>query len=131
LDAANAYPLAEFLTDLKADVFNAATPDANRRVLQRVYVERLGAIVNPPPAPAGGAGGGAAAARPGPAAAPVPFGAASNLQRSDIPALARAQLRQIRDDARRFATSAQGTVAKAHWQDIVDRVDGVLEAKRQ
>jgi hypothetical protein len=130
LDAANAYPLAEFLTDLKGDVFNAATPDANRRVLQRVYVERLGAIVNPAPTPAAGAGPGAAAARPGTAAAPAPFVAASNVQRSDIPALARAQLRQIRDDARRFAASAPGTVAKAHWQDIVDRVDGILEAKR-
>ena len=61
LDAANAYPLAEFLNDLKADVFAGAAPDANRRTLQRVYVERLAAIINPPPPPTLPAGRHAAA----------------------------------------------------------------------
>jgi hypothetical protein len=60
-----------------------------------------------------------------------PFVAAPNLSRSDLPALARAQLRQIRDDARRGAASAPNAVARAHWQDIVDRVDDVLEAKHR
>jgi len=133
VDAANAYPLGEFLADLKADVWGTpgagTVPDANRRMLQRVYIERLSAIVNPPPPPTPPAG--AAPAAPQPAVAPPPFVGAPNLMRSDVPALARAQLRQIRDDARRGAASAQGAVARAHWQDIVDRVDDVLEAKRR
>jgi len=48
-----------------------------------------------------------------------------------LPALARAQLRQIRDEARKNATGVTGAVARAHWQDIADRVDDVLEAKRR
>jgi hypothetical protein len=133
VDPADAYPLAEFLADLKSDVWGApgsgTAPDANRRVLQRVYVERLAAIVNPPPLPTPTAG--AAPPTPQPAFTPPPFVGAPNLTRSDLPALARAQLRQIRDDARRGAASAQSAVARAHWQDIVDRVDDVLEAKRR
>ncbi|HEX8942625.1 MAG TPA: zinc-dependent metalloprotease [Gemmatimonadaceae bacterium] len=133
VDPGNAYPLAEYLADLRADVWGTpatgAAPDANRRMLQRVYVERLAAIVNPPAPPTPPAG--AAAAGPQPPAALPPFVGAPNLSRSDLPALARAQLRQIRDDARRGAASAQTAVARAHWQDIVDRVDDVLEAKRR
>jgi hypothetical protein len=127
LDAANAYPLAEFLNDLKADVFAGATPDANRRTLQRVYVERLAAIINPPPAPTLPPG----VTPPQGPVTPIPFVTAPNVPRSDLPAMARAQLRQIRDDAKRMATTAQGAVAKAHWQDISDRVDEALEAKKR
>jgi len=125
MDPANAYPLAEFLNDLKAAVFNGASPDANRRSLQRVYIERLAVIINPP-----------APVAPPPGAAPVvftlpPFVAATNVPRSDLPAMARAQLRQIRDDAKRLATAAQGQVAKAHWQDLADRVDEALEPRKR
>lgn len=123
VDPANAYPLVEYLSDLKADVFNGASPDANRRMLQRVYVERLAAIIEPPPTPAAGGGRGA------PPSAPFPYTGAPNLPRSDLPALARLQLKQIRDDARRM--SAGGTVARAHWDDLASRVDDVLEAKRK
>jgi hypothetical protein len=125
MDPANAYPLVEFLSDLKAAVFNGASPDANRRSLQRVYIERLAVIINPP-----------APVAPPPGAAPLvftppPFVAATNVPRSDLPAMARAQLRQIRDDAKRLATTAQGPVAKAHWQDLADRVDEALEPRKR
>jgi hypothetical protein len=96
-------------------------------MLQRVYVERLAAIVNPPAGPVAGAGFGGAP----PQFTLPPFVAPPNLARSDLPALARAQLRQIRDDARRGASSAKNATTRAHWLDIVDRVDDVLEAKRR
>jgi hypothetical protein len=132
VDATNAYPLAEYLADLKSDVWGAAAggaaPDANRRILQRVYIERLAAIINPPPPPAANP---AAAPPQGPPTTPPPFVAAPNVPRSDLPALARAQLRQIRDEARRAAGTSAGAVVRAHWQDIADRVDDVLEAKRR
>jgi hypothetical protein len=132
VDASNAYPLAEFLGDLKTDVWgtpgSSAAPDANRRTLQRVYVERLAVIVNPPAPPVLPPG----AAPQGTPFVPPPFVAAPNVPRSDLPALARAQLRQIRDDARKGAAVAtQSAVVRAHWQDIVDRVDDVLDAKRR
>jgi hypothetical protein len=129
IDPANAYPLAEYLADLKADVFNGTSPDANRRMLQRVYVERLGVIVNPPPPPTAAAGAGRGGGPGG--GTPFPYATVANVPRTDLPALARLQLKQIRDDARRGATTAAGSVAKAHWDDIASRVDDILEAKRK
>ncbi|MDB4874529.1 MAG: hypothetical protein JWM41_975 [Gemmatimonadetes bacterium] len=135
MDAANAYPLAEFLGDLKTDVWGTpgtgAAPDANRRTLQRVYIERLAAIVEPPAPPAPGAVAGGRGGAGGPPGPQAPFVGAPNLQRSDLPALARAQLRQIRDEARRGAASGQGATARAHWQDIVDRVDDALDPRKR
>src|SRR5262249_2302359 len=117
-----AYPLAEYLADVKRDVWNSPqglSPDANRRALQRAYVARLGTIINPP-APPPAAGGAAAAAPP---QAPRAFLTAINLSQSDLPALARAQLRAIQAQARTAASAAAVPAAvKAHWDDIADRI---------
>jgi mRNA-degrading endonuclease toxin of MazEF toxin-antitoxin module len=102
-------------------------PDPNRRALQRAYVARLAAIVNPPPPPPAAA---AAAAAPGPAAPPGPFLAAVNLAQSDLPALARAQLRAIQTAAKAAAGTATTPVLKAHWSDIADRIAEALEPRR-
>jgi hypothetical protein len=132
LDPARAYPLTEYLSDVRRAVWGAPGAgvelDAGRRAMQRVYLERLEAIISPPTPPAGAA---AAGPPPGAPATPLPFLAAPNVPRSDLPALARSQLRAIRDQARSSATTATGTIARAHWQDIVDRVDGILEPRRR
>ncbi|MEQ1693763.1 MAG: zinc-dependent metalloprotease, partial [Gemmatimonas sp.] len=121
-DAVNAYPLAEYLGDLKRIVWNGPSPDASRRQLQRVYLQRLDALINPP-----------AAAAPTPGAAPaqpIPFVTAPNVAQSDLPALARAQLREIQREARATTASATGAVERAHWSDVIDRVTQILEPKR-
>ena len=130
-DAKNAWPLADYMAEVKRLIWNtpaALTPDANRRALQRAYVARLGAIVNPPAPPPPPAAG--APAAPAPPAPPAPFVAAPNLSQSDVPALARAQLRAIQSQARAAATAAANPVIKAHWSDIVDRVAEILEPRR-
>ncbi|MBK8247066.1 MAG: zinc-dependent metalloprotease [Gemmatimonadetes bacterium] len=118
MDPANAYPLATYMDDLRRSVFGG-TLDANRRVLHRVYLERLEALLAPPTpvnVPAG--------APPG-FTLPAPV----NTRRADIAPLARAQMRSIQADARRLATTATG-VNRAHWQDLADRVTDVLERRR-
>jgi hypothetical protein len=128
-DALNAYPLAEYMADVKQYVWNtvqAVTPDANRRSLQRAYVARLGAIVNPPPTPAPAAGA-APAAAPQP---PAPFMAPVVLAQSDLPALARAQLRAIQAQARAASVASANPVIKAHWGDIVDRISEILNPSK-
>lgn len=121
-DATNAYPLAEYMADLKRAVWGGSAADAGRRQEQRVYLQRLDAIINPPAATAPALGGGA----PG---RPTPFVTAPNVPQSDLPALARAQLREIQRDARASAASAAGAVERAHWNDIVDRVGAILNPK--
>jgi len=126
-DAVNAYPLAEYLGDLKKVVWTAH-PDATARQLQRVYLTRLAALVNPP-APAVAAPGAGGPPPGGPQRA-VPFVTAPNVPLSDLPALARAQLREIQREARASAASATAAVERAHWSDIVDRVTEILEPKK-
>ena len=130
LDEENAYPVTEYLADLRRAVWGApgsgAAPDAGRRTIQRVYLERLDALINPPAAPAAGQGVGGGG---GPPQQISPLLAAPNVPRSDLPALARSQVRAVRDDARRASAAATGGIAKAHWQDIVDRSEKILDPK--
>jgi hypothetical protein len=121
-DAANAYPLVEYLGDLKRAMWTGASPDASRRQLQRVYLQRLEALIEPPAAAAATPGGGAPSR-------PIPFVTAPNVAQSDLPALARAQLRDIQRDARAAAVAATGAVERAHWNDIIDRVTKILDPR--
>jgi hypothetical protein len=133
IDEANAYPLTEYLGDVRRAIWgtpgSGPSPDANRRTMQRVYLERLDALISPPAPPAGGGaqgqGGGG-----GPPPNPGPLLGAPNVPRTDLPALARSQVRAIRDEARRAATTAPAGVLRAHWQDIADRADDILEPRR-
>jgi len=132
LEPASAYPVAEYLADLKRVVWGtAAAPvelDAGRRTMHRVYLERLEALISPPAPPAAPPGAPPAAGPPTP---PGPFLAAPNVTRSDFPALARSQVRAIREQARAGALALPaGSVARAHWQDISDRADKILDPGR-
>jgi Met-zincin len=122
-DAVAAYPVAEYMSDLRRALFTTRAPDASRRQLQRVYVQRLEALIAPPTAaPGAGAGGGGNAQRF------TPFVTAPSVPLSDLPALARQELRAVQRDATVNATSTTGT-AQAHWRDIVERVRAVLEPR--
>jgi len=120
---AGAYAPAEYLGDLRRTVWTGASPDDNRRALQRVYLDRLAALVVPPAPAAAGAGGGGGA----PEAPPSPLLAPLNVQRGDLPALARAELRTIRAEAQRNAGVAAAGVQRAHWADVVARIDDILD----
>ena len=129
-----AYSLPEYLGDLRRAVWGAggaSTPDANRRTLQRVYLERLDALISPPPPPAaGGPGGGGGGGGGGGQQQLAPLFAAPNVPRTDLPALARSQVRSIREEATRAAAAAPAGVMRAHWQDIAARADQILEPRR-
>jgi hypothetical protein len=121
MDPANAYRLSEFMDDLRRIVW-APSPDANRRTLQRVHVERLEALMSPPPAPAA-PGQGPGGFQPPALLAPP------NVRRSDIAALARAQLTAVQAEARRAAASATG-VNRAHYLDVAERVEEIFSKAR-
>ncbi|MCC6244175.1 MAG: zinc-dependent metalloprotease, partial [Gemmatimonadaceae bacterium] len=121
-DATAAYPLAEYMADVRRALFTTRTPDAGRRQLQRVYVQRLEALIAPPAAAPGAAGGGGAPPRY------TPFVTAPTVPLSDLPALARNELRAVQRDATAYAASTTGT-AQAHWRDVVERARAVLEPR--
>lgn len=124
-DASAAYPLAEYMSDVRRALFTAGAPDAGRRQLQRVYVQRLEALIKPPaaaPAAPGAGGGGGAPPRY------TPFVTAPTVPLSDLPALAREQLRAVQRDATASAATSTGTV-QAHWRDLAERVRAVLDPR--
>jgi hypothetical protein len=133
-EAGSPYGAEEYLRDLRAAVWGAGAADtlvrldANRRALHRVHLERLDALITPPQpaAAAPGAGGGQGPAGP----PPSPLLGPINVQRSDLPALARRELRAIQTQARAATTAAPAGVLRSHWQDVVDRVDAILERSR-
>jgi hypothetical protein len=117
--------MMEYLGDLKRAVFNGGAPDANRRQLQRVYVQRLEALIAPPAAPAAGPGGGGG----GQAARFTPFVTAPVVPQSDLPAMARLQLRELQRDATALGQGSATPLLRAHWQDIAERAKAILDPR--
>ena len=110
----DAYPLAEFLDDVRAAIWqdlNAVSEiDAYRRALQRAYLERMESLMTEEPAG-------------------NPFqGGAPNVSTSDIRPLIREQLRILRGDvSRRTNRQIAHRVTDAHLDDVIVRIDAILE----
>ena len=92
------------LRQLRTGLFDPRVKlDANRRALQRAYVERLAKLLYPE--------------------APKPGSRALLVSQSDIPALARAELTALRDSLSR---ASGDELAQAHYTDLRERVVKVL-----
>ena len=125
-----AWAPGDYLATLRRALIDGATADANRRQLHRVFVDRLGALVNPPAPAAGGPGGGGGGGG-GMQAPPSPLLVPVNLTRSDLPAIARAELRAVRSSAQQLAGAAAGGTMRAHWLDLADRVTDILDPRER
>jgi hypothetical protein len=88
----------------------ATAIDEYRRALQRAYVERMELLMTDPPADEPGNGEG------------------PDVSRTDIRPLVRAQLTELRDEAASTARRMQDRVSEAHLDDLVARIDRILEA---
>ena len=111
----DAYPLAEFLDDARAAVWedlarvNEVGP--YRRALQRAYLERMEALMTDAPA------------------APTPFFVTGpSIGTSDIRPLVREQLRTLRGNVlRRLDRGMAHRVSEAHLEDVRVRIDAILD----
>ena len=100
--AADAWPVATYMDDVRTAVWeNPATTarDSYRRALHRAHVARLAALVE------------------------------SATDASDVRPLARAQLVDLRARANAAAAASTDRVARAHLQDIAQRITTVLEPR--
>jgi hypothetical protein len=108
-----AYPLVEFLDDVRAavwgDLEQRSAIDGYRRALQRAYLERMRELMTEEVE--AGAGG------------PPP-----DLSRSDVRPLARAQLSELRVEVEEASRSISHRVSRAHLQDVLVRIDEILTA---
>ena len=109
------YTLAEYMSDLHAGVWGELTQgrvavDIYRRNLQRAYLDRINAELNPP-APS--------------ATAPKPTGWGS-----DVRAMYRAELRTIDQQAARAQSRAADAITRVHLADVRAEIEKILDASR-
>ncbi len=110
-----AYPLVDFLDDVRSgvwgDLSSVSAMDGYRRALQRAYLARFEQLMTEQPEG-------------------NPFqGPAPNLSRSDIRPLLRAQLIGLRREVDTAVRRIRHRVTRAHLEDVLIRIDGILEAK--
>jgi hypothetical protein len=108
-----AYPLVEFLDDVRAavwgDLEQVSAIDGYRRALQRAYLERMRELMTEE-----------IEAGPG--------GPPPDLNRSDVRPLARAQLSELRVEVEEASRAISHRVSRAHLQDVLVRIDEILTA---
>jgi hypothetical protein len=112
----DAYPLAEYLDDLRAAVWGrlaTTSRDPYRRALHRAYLEEVEELMTEEPPSMAFLGG------------------APDISRSDVRPLLRDQLTGLRTEAESAAVSMRDPVARAHLRDIVSRIGEILEPRRE
>ncbi|GAB5534225.1 MAG: zinc-dependent metalloprotease [Rubricoccaceae bacterium] len=115
-----AYTLTDFMNDATRGVWieletERPVIDAHRRALQRGHIERLEMLLTDDE-------------RPLPPGFP---GSRTDYSQSDIRAMARAQLKVLRNAARGLTPRAGDNATVQHLDDIADRIDAVLDPRRE
>jgi hypothetical protein len=111
----DAYPLAEFLDDVRTgvwgDLSTVSALDGYRRALQRAWIERVAFLMTEEPT------------------SNQFQGPAPSVSRSDIRPLLRAQLRDLRADVDRASRRVRHRATRAHLEDVLVRIDEILEPR--
>ena len=115
------YSVQELLHDLKNGIWTEVptrkTVDFCRRNLQKAYVEKLLAMIEPAPQAT------AVTATPGRG------GNASISPNSDIYSLVKSHLRSLMGELKTASATTADAITKAHWADLADRIDQTLNKK--
>jgi hypothetical protein len=112
---ADAYRLVDFLDDVRSgvwgDLATVTSVDVYRRALQRAYLARVETLMREQPA------------------SNAFQGRAPDLTRSDVRPLLRAQLVELRRSADQASRRVGDRLTRAHFGDVVERIDAILEGK--
>ena len=112
LQPERAYPVAEYVPDLRAAVFGDLSRvdaiDGYRRALQRAWLERAEVLMNEEP-PANRF-----------------FGPPVDVSRSDVRPVLRAELRALGEDVEAAASRVGDPMTRIHLEDLAARIDEVL-----
>jgi len=120
--ADKAYNAIELLTDVQGGLFTELVTkkpiDLYRRLLQKNYVDKLAAIVNPTPGSA-----------PTFSFGEFSFSLGANTTHSDLPAIARGQLVQLRSQIIAAIPLTTDKLSKLHLQDLQEKIKRTLDPK--
>ncbi|MFT5142992.1 MAG: hypothetical protein ACI80V_003801 [Rhodothermales bacterium] len=111
------YPAMAFMDDLRSYVFselngNRPVIDTYRRALQRAYVERMAYLMTD-------AANSTASF----------YGTAVDVSQSDIGAMVRGQLSELREQAALVRVSVRDRATQYHLDDLAKRIDDILDAE--
>ncbi len=118
----NAYSLSEMMTDLQkiiwSELISRKPIDVYRRNLQKAYIERLGAIISPA-APTSNPFGGII----------FSFGPSIDVKKTDIMSVAKGSLRSLKAEVAAAVPTATDKMSRYHLQDVLDRINKILDPK--
>ncbi|WP_111706671.1 zinc-dependent metalloprotease [Lutibacter citreus] len=120
LNGATAYTLVALMYDLRNGIWSELkynkSIDTYRRNLQRAYVERLAYLIT-------------AKDISDKKSSSYVKTTSVTVKQSDIIPIVRGELNRIKRDAQRASNSVPNTITRYHLQDIVKRIDGILDPK--
>jgi hypothetical protein len=119
MNGSKAYTLVNMMSDLRkgvwTELYNGRSTDTYRRNLQRAYLDRLDFLLHKAKNQRG-----------------ANFGyfkqSGINVNQSDIKSVARGELKRLKRDAK-AAANRGNTISRYHLQDVVDRIDMILDPK--
>jgi hypothetical protein len=118
-----AYRLDEYLEDLKKGIWSELAThkaiDNYRRNLQKAFVERMGALVNPAATPAGASVGGIT----------ISFGPLIDVKKTDIISVAKGTLRSLKAEIAASIPATTDKMSRYHLQDLNERIDRILNPR--
>ncbi|MDJ1504135.1 zinc-dependent metalloprotease [Xanthocytophaga agilis] len=121
----NAYALDELFTDVQKGIWSELASrkpiDNFRRNLQKIYVEKMNAIINPPSGPSMA---GMSFSFPNTVASPTP-----DVKKSDIISMARGGLTELRTQIKAAIPGTTDKMSRYHLQDVLTRIDRALDPK--
>lgn len=116
----NAYAVDELLSDLKKGIWSELPArkkiDGRRRNLQKIYVDRLTALLNPT------AGSGITISFAGGPTGP-------DAKKTDVSSVVRAHLTSLRNEVLAAALTSTDAMTKYHLQDVAERIKRSLDPK--
>ena len=117
--AAESYTLVNMMRDMRkgvwSEIYAGRSIDTYRRNLQRAYLERLDYLLNEAKDQRGANSG-------------YYKKTGININQSDVKSVARGELKRLQRDVK-GASSKGNTLTRFHLQDVVDRIDLILDPK--
>ena len=118
-NATSAYTLISMMSDLRkgvwSEIYTGKSIDTYRRNLQRAYLDRLDYLLNKASDQRGVNSG-------------YRKSTAININQSDVKSVARGELKRLQRDVK-SASNRGNTLTRYHLQDVVDRIDTILDPK--
>ena len=118
-NGSKAYSLVNMMSDLRkgvwSEIYSGKSIDTYRRNLQRAYLDRLDYLLNKAKNQRGANRG-------------YFKQSGININQSDVKSVARGELKRLQRDAK-AARNRGNTLTRYHLQDVVDRIDTILDPK--